>query len=132
MQRVQTSTSMTASPVQHGAAIPALPSDEAKGMTAEELRRFTVLIESHSDADWGPPTACTLWTVKDIVAHQAAHVLSFTSLSSFLSQVSPARTRPYTQKVMSFLDAMNQAQVDLRISRSPVELIAEIRDASDR
>ncbi|MBK8137202.1 MAG: maleylpyruvate isomerase family mycothiol-dependent enzyme [Anaerolineae bacterium] len=132
MQRVQTSTSMTASPVQHGAAIPALTRHEAKGMSAEELRRFTVLIESLSDADWGQPTACTLWTVKDIVAHQAAHVLSFTSLSSFLSQVSPARTRPYTQKGMSFLDAMNQAQVDLRISRSPVELIAEIRDASDR
>lgn len=131
MQWVQISGSRTASTILDGAAIPPLARHEAKGMSAEELRRFLALIDALTDPDWHQPTACTLWTVKDVVAHQAAHVLSFTSLRSFFSQVSPAQTRPYTQKGMSYLDAMNQAQVDLRHNRSPAELISEIRDAAE-
>ena len=72
------------------------------------------VIETLSDEDWHRQTACTLWTVKDIVAHQAAHVCSFTSLGTFFSQLNPVLLYPYLRKGMSFLDAWNQSQVDLR------------------
>jgi uncharacterized protein (TIGR03083 family) len=101
-------------------------------MSAEELRRFLVLVESLGDEDWSQQTACSLWTVKDIVAHQAAHVSGFISLRNYIDQVNPAVLRPYRQNGMSILDAMNQAQVDLRRHRTPAELIAEIRDAAPR
>jgi uncharacterized protein (TIGR03083 family) len=132
MQQVQPAGQMISSTVQDGALVPALTHQEAMVMCAEELRRFVVLIESLSDEDWQKQTLCSLWTVKDIVAHQAAHVVSLTSFGSFMSQSSPGVLRPYRKNGMNFLDAMNQAQVDLRRSYTPAELIAEIRDATQR
>lgn len=111
--------------------IPPLSHPEASEMNAEELSRFIALIESLQDADWNLPTACTLWTVKDVVAHQAAHVVSFISLRQFLAQQSPALLRPYRKRGLSQLDAWNQSQVDLRRNRTGEELVAEIRTHAD-
>lgn len=125
-----TYTEQTASAVpQSGTLVSPLSHSEAMTMCAEELRRFLALIESLAGDDWDRQTACSLWTVRDVVAHQAAHVSSLTSLRNFLSQANPAMLRPYRKKGMSVLDAMNQAQVDLRRGYTPTELIAEIRNA---
>jgi len=115
---------------QDGARIPALTRREAGGMSAEELERFIALIETLSGDDWQQPTACTLWTVRDVIAHQGAHVLGFTGLGRFLGQLNPARLRPYRQRGMNALDAWNQSQVDLRRDLAPEALVAEIRDAA--
>src|SRR5688572_12587083 len=77
MQAQMTTPTMSA---QDASRIPALSHEEAMRLTAVELERFTSLAESLSQDDWDKPTACSLWTVKDIVAHQASHVSSFTSL----------------------------------------------------
>lgn len=128
MQQVQiTAQPMTTSQLS-GVEIAPLTHDEAMQMSTEELRRFQALVGSLSDADWSQSTACDLWTVKDIVAHQAAHVRGFTSLGSFLGQLSPRLLRPYLKQGMSMLDAWNQSQVDLRRDATPAQLIAEIND----
>jgi uncharacterized protein (TIGR03083 family) len=124
MQAQMTTPTMSA---QDATRIPALSHEEAMRLTAVELERFTSLAESLSQDDWDKPTACSLWTVKDIVAHQASHVSSFTSLGSFISQFSPKTLFPYFAKGMSPLDAWNQAEVDRRRDQSPEAHIAEIR-----
>ncbi|MBW4437015.1 MAG: maleylpyruvate isomerase family mycothiol-dependent enzyme [Pleurocapsa minor GSE-CHR-MK-17-07R] len=131
MARVQLAAAEVMTPFEDGARIPALTHREAQSMAAEELRRFQALIESLAAEDWERETSCTLWTVKDIVAHQAGHVAGFTSLGAFLRQLSPAVLSPYLRKGMSMLDAWNQGQVDARRGHSPAELIAELRGAAE-
>jgi uncharacterized protein (TIGR03083 family) len=129
MYQVQVSATMSAESAQDAVTIPALRHEEAILINAEEYKRFFELVTSLADDDWNKQTACSLWTVQDIVAHQAAHVVSFTSLGSFFSQLNPLDMWPYLAKGMSILDAWNQSQVELRESRSPQELIDEIRNA---
>lgn len=131
MQQIQTAPAMLSSQAQVGARIPALKHDEAIAMTAEELRRFIALIETLEPADWDKPTACSLWSVRDIVAHQGAHVTSFVSLGDMLGQLKPSLLRPYLKRGMGMLDAWNQSQVDLRRQHTPAQLIAEIRGNAD-
>ncbi|MBZ0287734.1 MAG: maleylpyruvate isomerase family mycothiol-dependent enzyme [Anaerolineae bacterium] len=130
MQQVQTAGQVIAPTAQDGTLIPVLTHREAMAMTAEELRRFLELTEALNDEDWYKQTLCSLWTVKDIVAHQAAHVVSLTSFGSFMSHANPTVLRPYRKNGMSMLDAMNQAQIDLRQHYTPAELIAEIHDTT--
>lgn len=132
MSHVQAIHPPISASVADGSLIPALKRDEAMTMSAEELSRFIALIGTLAEEDWHKQTACSLWTVKDIVAHQAAHVVGFTSFRSFASQLNPARLRPYLKRGMSMLDAWNQSQVDLRSAHSPADLVAEIRDAAQR
>lgn len=116
--------------IQDTVVIPALTHREAMTMAREELRRFQALIETLVDADWSQPTACSLWSVKDIVAHQAAHLCSVTSFKAFMSQANPLIMRSYLKNGMNMLDAMNQAQVDLRRTYTTKQLIAEMRDTA--
>jgi uncharacterized protein (TIGR03083 family) len=132
MNEVQSIGQRTSPSIQDGIHIPGLTHHEAMTMAAEELRRFQALIEALAEEDWDQQTACSLWTVKDIVAHQAAHVCSVTSLAEFMRQANPSVMRPYRKNGMNMLDAMNQAQVDLRRQYTVKQLIAEIRDTAQR
>ncbi|MFN8380050.1 MAG: maleylpyruvate isomerase family mycothiol-dependent enzyme [Anaerolineae bacterium] len=120
-----------ATSIRSGTQIPALTHFESLRLSTEEFRRFLALIETLSGEEWSQPTACSLWTVKDIVAHQAAHVSSFRSIRSFAAQLNPALLKPYRKAGMNMLDAWNQSQVDLRRESSSAELVAEIRAGGD-
>jgi uncharacterized protein (TIGR03083 family) len=130
MNQVQSIENRIPTSIQDGTIIPGIAHQEAMTMAAEELKRFQALIESLADEDWDRQSACSLWTVKDIVAHQAAHVCSVTSFGAFMSQANPSVMRPYRKNGMNMLDAMNQAQVDLRRHYTVEQLIAEIRDTA--
>ena len=132
MQHVKTAVSSNYSSVLDGTDIPPLLHQEAMTMCAEELQRFIGLIEALGEDDWQKQTACPLWTVQDIVAHQAAHIYGFTSYGRMFGQMNPRLLRPYFKKGMSFLDAWNQSQVDLRRDYTPEALIAEIRDSAEQ
>ena len=47
----------------------------------KELERFLTLVESLSGDDWQQPTDCTLWNVRDVLAHQAGAYASGASLA---------------------------------------------------
>lgn len=130
---VSTSTSVLAGEASppRASAIPRLRRDEVLPLARAELKRFLALIESLSPADLAQPTGCTLWSVKDIVAHQSSHVLGLTRVREFLGQFNPRNLRDYTQRGMNSLDAANQRQVDLRAGWALEQLIAEIRDNSE-
>jgi uncharacterized protein (TIGR03083 family) len=132
MDQVRTLTPLSTPAVPHGATVAALSHREATAMAAEELRRFLTLLDSLELADWDQPTACTLWTVKDIASHQAAHVSGTTSIGAFIGQQNPRLLRPYRQRGLSMLDAWNQSQVDLRRALPGEAIAAEIRDGGAR
>jgi uncharacterized protein (TIGR03083 family) len=96
--------------------------DEAYGLLLTELERFIGLVETLGPEDWGKPTACTAWTVRDILAHQAGGYASGTSNRELIHQ--------YTQIPKSGQlpeDAVNILQLSERSGKSPAELIAELK-----
>ncbi len=112
--------------------IPPLTHDESRMLAHTEVQRFVDLLMLLDDADWDKSTACALWSVRDIAAHQASHVGLGSGVWGFLSQLNPALLLPYLRRGMSGLDALNQAQVD-RWNRRPVsEIISALRDGTPK
>jgi len=101
-------------------------------MAARELGAFLDLLEQLEPGDWAKPTACTLWTVRDVVAHQGGHIQSGAGLWGLLAQSNPLALRAYRKRGMPMLDGMNQKQVDMRRGLSPAELMAELREGTPR
>lgn len=102
------------------------------GLARAELAAFLALLDQLEGADWEKPTACTLWSVRDLVAHQAGHAQMGSGLAGFIAQANPRLTRPYRKRGMSTLDALNQAQVDRRRDLPIEQVIAELRDGTAR
>ncbi len=118
--------------ISDAASIPSLTHTEAAEMAAVELERFLILVESLSPADWNKPTVCTLWNVRQIVAHVTGAAASYARWSQFKRQNSPFVQLPYRQAGFSLLDAINQIQVDDRSNATPAELLAELREVGPR
>ena len=96
--------------------------DEAYTLMSVALERFLALVETLAPDDWDQPTACTAWTVRDMLAHQAGGYASGTSYREMIRQYS---TLPKKGQLPE--DAVNDLQVRERANRSPAELIAELR-----
>jgi uncharacterized protein (TIGR03083 family) len=101
--------------------IPYVTADEAYTLLTVELTRFTKVLETLEADDWDRPTACTAWTVKDMLAHQAGGYASGTGYRELLRQYT-ARAGPGQLPE----DAINALQVGERRDHSPAELIAEL------
>lgn len=121
-----------AEPAPDAARIPATTRQEAAALMEVGLARFVELLESFAPEDWTRPTACTLWNVKEVVAHKAGSLAGFANWGEFRRQYNPASQRPYRARGLSTLDALNQIQVDDRADRTPAELIAELRVVGPR
>jgi len=102
--------------------IPYVSADEAFSLMKVELERFLALLETLDPADWSRPTACTLWNVREVVAHQAGGYASGTGYRELIRQYSAIPRRGRLPE-----DAINDLQVSERANRSPDELIAELR-----
>lgn len=110
-------------------AIPASTRAEALRLAQVELDRFVALAESLGPDDWAQPTACTLWDVRAIVAHQAEHCYYGPGgLIGFMRRYFGPDLSAYRKRGMNQLDATNQYAIDQRAGRTPAELIAELRE----
>ena len=118
--------------ISEAASIPSLMHIEAAEMAAVELECFHACLEALAPADWDQPTACTLWNVRQVVAHVTGAAASYARWSQFKRQHSPFVQRPYRQAGFSLLDAINQIQVDDRTIATPAELLAELREVGPR
>jgi uncharacterized protein (TIGR03083 family) len=116
----------------HARAIPPLAHREAMSMAKLELERFLALVTSLSGDDWEKPTACTLWNVRHILAHVTGASAAYAHWSEFKRQGNPKVQRLYRASGLSFLDSMNQIQVDDRASAPPAALIDELRTVGPR
>ena len=102
-----------------GLAVPKFSREEVIPLAREELNHFVALIEDLTPSDLVQPTDCTLWNVKDLVAHQAGHLLMLISFREFFSQFNPLNNLEYIRLGMNILDAANQRQVDRRADWTP-------------
>lgn len=135
MQHVGTiadDTAPTNAAIPNASDIPALGRAEAMAMATVELDLFVQLLESLDPEDWQKPTACTLWDVRQMVAHVAATAAGLAQRSEFMRQGSPSAQRPYRKQGLDKLDAMNQLGVDDRAGRTHAELIGELREFTPR
>lgn len=114
---------LTSSPAAFDAVrVPYVTADEAYSLLHTELDRFLALLETLDPDDWGRPTACTAWNVRDILAHQAGGYASGTGYREMLRQYSVIPKKGQLPE-----DAVNERQLKQRAGNSPAELIAELR-----
>ena len=113
-------------------AIPPLSHREAMGMARLELERFLALVTSLSEDEWEKPTACPLWNVRQILAHVTGAAASYARWSEFKRQNSLKVQRPYRASGLSFLESLNQIQVDDRACATPAALIDELQTVGPR
>lgn len=116
----------------HARAILPLSHREAMGMATLELERFLALVTSLPEDAWEKPTACTRWNVRHMLAHVTGAAASYARWSEFKRQNSFKVQRPYRVSGLSFLDSLNQIQVDDRASATPAALIDELRTVGPR
>ncbi len=108
--------------LQPAAEIPYVNAEEAYQLLRTELDRFLDLVDNLDPEDWGKPTACSAWDVRDILAHQAGGYASGASWREMLRQ---GRQQPETGQLP--VDAVNAFQLKEREGHTPQELIAELR-----
>lgn len=108
--------------LQDAARIPYVTPAEAERLARVELARLVTLLESLDASDWTKPTACVKWTVRDMTAHQAGAYASGTGYRELLHQYIAAAKPGQLPE-----DSINERQLADRASKSPAELIAEIK-----
>lgn len=106
--------------------IPPLSHAEAGAMAMTELERFLACVRSLGGDDWGKPTDCSLWNVRQVLAHQAGAYAAFASWGQFVRQWSQVfkKRRPEELPV----DLVNRLQVEDRANASPAELVGELQE----
>jgi uncharacterized protein (TIGR03083 family) len=106
----------------NAASIPYVTADEAYQLMGTELQRFLALVETLDASDWERPTACSLWNVRDMLAHQAG---GYTSGAGYKEMIHQYSALPRKGELAE--DAVNRRQLAERAGSTPAELIAELR-----
>ncbi len=117
-------TLMTQPKVAEARHIPPLSHAEAEVIAQVELGRFLALVKSLFGDDWEKPTDCTLWNVRQVLAHQAGSYAGFASWAEFKRQWSALLQKPPSGQMP--VDLINQRQVADRAQASPAQLISEL------
>jgi uncharacterized protein (TIGR03083 family) len=104
--------------------IPALSHAEARQLAHEELERFLALVERLQPEDWERQTACTQWTVRDMLAHVTGACAGYATWGQFRRQYVQ---NPYLKEEAVAVDGINRRQVEDREQCGPADLIAELR-----
>ncbi len=104
------------------ARVPYVTPGEASVLLQTELERFCALLETLTPDDWTKPTACTAWSVRDILAHQAGGYASGTGYKELIHQYTSVPKKGQLPE-----DAVNETQLAERAGKSPAELLAELR-----
>jgi len=104
---------------------------EAMDLAMTGYDQLLGLLDGLDESDWGRPTDCARWTVKDVVCHLLGEAEAFASLREFMHQFVIAAREARTKGVEP-LDAMNDLQVRERSHMSPDELVAKLRATAPR
>ncbi len=132
--------------------IPPVSPDEAAALATVELDRVLALLGTLTAADWEASTYCTLWNVRQVVAHIAGALAAYAdwdrllerslpwaqgkadqpgvAMPVFLSDLAgmPEESRQkYRAAGFNPLDALNQFEVDQRARLTPADLLSELR-----
>lgn len=110
-------------------AVAAQTHAEAGELATAELARLLDVIAAIDDDKWHEPTDCTLWDVRQMVAHLGGACAGWTSLPEFTRQYV---RNPVIKQYDELIDAINNLQVADRADRTTAEVIAELRTEGPR
>ena len=109
---------------------PEIPRPRALQLAEAEYRRVTVVVDGLTPEDWGLPTACPEWRVRELVAHIIGMARFVTTPVEFCRQVLRARAR--LEAGQELVDAQTSLQVDERADRNPHQLCSELHVVGPR
>lgn len=96
-------------------------------LALEEWKRLLAFVETLDAGDWSRPTACTAWSVRDMIAHQAGAYAAYASFPEFRRQyLNPPPKNRLPE------DLINEIQIADRQHKTNAELISEIRAKGER
>src|SRR3954462_361129 len=96
---------------------------------ADEYDRLVGLLRSLDDNDWGRPTDCTEWDVRQMVAHLVGAAESNARVPEFLRQAQLGRK---VRNGRPLVDGINDVQVRERADHAPARLTDDLADAGRR
>jgi uncharacterized protein (TIGR03083 family) len=108
------------------AAIPKLGHAEAMGLAETEFARMVELLRRLQADDWQQQTVCTLWNVREMVAHVVGMAEAQASLRQFVHDFRAAGKRSGG----AMIDALNATQVRDRAELTPAQLVDRLAGAT--
>lgn len=109
--------------------IPAQTHEEARALAQAEFACLLPVVEALQGDDWQQPTYCTLWSVRELVAHLAGGAATFSSFGEFLRHY---LTNPHAKEWKKPEDACNYLQVKERAARPAAEVVREFRELAPK
>jgi uncharacterized protein (TIGR03083 family) len=110
-------------------AMQAMRHDDWMTAATEEYRRLDALLAELSDEEWGLPTDCSEWDVREMVAHLVGAAEAGASVRALVHQARLGRQlRPGADGV----DGMNAVQVQERADADPASLRADLASIGAR
>jgi uncharacterized protein (TIGR03083 family) len=110
------------------ASVPELGHVEAMGLASTEFGRMVELLRRLRAEDWQQPTVCTLWNVREMVAHVVGMAEAQASFRQFVHDFRAAGKRSSG----AMIDALNAAQVRDRAELTPAQLVDRLAGVAPR
>lgn len=105
---------------------PAIARPAAIDLAEAEYRNLHDLLASLDDDDWGRPTDCTGWTVRDMAGHVLGGMRGAASIVEGLRQQREWKRRSKANGTNE-VDEMTALQIEVVAGLSTAELVADIR-----
>ena len=123
---------MTEHPAADVTAIARIGHAEAMTLAATEADKITGALAALRPEDWGKPTDCTRWDVRQLVAHVVGSAAGQASPREFFRQVRAGR--PVVREIGAdyWWDGMNEIHVRERADHTPEQLKAGWAEVAPR
>lgn len=106
--------------------IPAIDHAEASALAEVAYARFVDALEALSEEDWGRPTDCEGWTVRDLAGHMVGAMRSAASVRELASQQLAVKRRR-RREGGNETDIMTALQVERAADLAVPDLLADAR-----
>ena len=103
----------------------------AYDLARTEYGRFADLLATVGGGEWGLPTDCTGWTVRDLAGHMVGSMRSAASVREQVSQQREIAQRT-KRNGRNQVDHMTAVQIERTAALTPQALVTECRELVDR
>lgn len=114
-------------PITHVDAVAPIEHREAMRHALTAYERFADVVDQLTPDDWGRPTDCEGWTVRDMVGHVVGAMQSAASVRVFANERREIRRRLRAGATGNEVDVMTQVQIDRVADLTTAELVAACR-----
>lgn len=105
--------------------------EEATALARHQYERLAAAFADLDDGDWGRPTDCEGWTVRDLAGHVVGAMRAAASVGENTSQL-VASTRRAKRSGAPLVDELTALQIERTAELAPADLVAELRTLVER